>query len=183
MLSKRAVVKVGLSLATVFAVGLAPASLAEAQAASAAPAAAAKASKTVNIHKTAKGHNHYRKSCNGHGHRHGKRCIYVAPHSGLVERCKGAFTKRNHFAMVPEGVWSPEFEPHLASIGRTGAFFVYVGDTPVGWVEMVAEDDFGGTITLSTVYGDYEKGTQRLALYDSRGRLVAWDWITLDWDW
>lgn len=48
---------------------------------------------------------------------------------------------------------------------------------------MEAEGDFGGTVMLSTQYGEYKKGTQRIALHHSYGRLVVWAWITFARDW
>jgi len=116
-----------------------------------------------------------------HGHRH-RHCAAVEPWSGVVTRCTHDF--RRHYQpdlLAFDGIWAPNFEPSLNGVGVGGSFFVYVGRTPVGWIDL--HPTLGGTITLSEEYGGYAKGTQRIALYDTRGRLVAWDWITLDWDW
>jgi len=116
-------------------------------------------------------------------HKHHRCWRYVEPWTGPVKRCKGTFNRGNHADLIWGSIWAPHFEPTLTPFGRAGTFFVYVGNTPVGWVEMPATGEFGGTITLATEHGSYRKGTQRIALYDPRGRLVAWDWITLQWDW
>lgn len=117
-----------------------------------------------------------------HGAQHPRRCATVKPWSGVVKRCVSNFNRRNHKDLLMfDGIWAPNFEPSLNGIGVTGSYFVYVGRTPAGWVDLHAT--LGGTITLAEEYGSYTKGTQRIALYDTRGRLVAWDWITLDWDW
>jgi hypothetical protein len=106
----------------------------------------------------------------------------VEPWTAPVRRCTLSFPAHKHMNLLAyPGVWAPNFEPELNGIGRSGTVFAYVGDTPSNWVEMDAT--LGGILTLSDQYGDYVKGTQRIALYDARGRLVAWDWITLDWDW
>lgn len=106
----------------------------------------------------------------------------VEPWTAPVRRCTKGYPAAKRVALLTyPGVWAPQFEPSLNGIGRTGAFFAYVGRTPAGWVQLDAA--LGGTLTLTDEYGTYVKGTQRIALYDPRGRLVAWDWITLDWDW
>lgn len=152
----RIVTRVGLGLSFVVALGLAPAVTAQA----ATPAAATAMTQR-------------------HGHRCG--CAEVT-YPALVKRCSGRFTRALHADLLRAGeIWAPHFEPTLTAFGRAGEFFVYVGNTPVGWISM--DTHFGGTITLTTEYGDYEKGRQRIAVYDARGRLLAWDWITLDWDW
>ena len=116
-----------------------------------------------------------------HAH-HQRPCPKVEPWSGVVKRCVRHVNRRTHKDLLTfDGIWVPHFEPSLNGIGTAGSYFVYVGRTPVGWVDLDAT--LGGTITLSDEYGTYRKGTQRIALYDTRGRLVAWDWITLDWDW
>lgn len=110
------------------------------------------------------------------------RCPRVEPWTGVVQRCTAGFGWGRHRDLLTyDGVWAPHFEPALNGIGRTGSYFVYVGRTPVGWVDLHAT--LGGTITLVTEHGEYRKGLQRIALYNPRGKLVAWDWIVLDWDW
>jgi len=154
------VVRVGVGLVATLALGLGPATVVQANAA---PVTA------VVVQKA--------------GDKQARCWRYVEPWTGPVKRCTRNYTRSNHADLIWGGIWAPHFEPTLTPFGQAGTFFVYVGRTPVGWVEMPATGEFGGTITLATEYGDYRKGTQRIALYDSRGRLVAWDWITLQWDW
>ncbi|MFT3887150.1 MAG: hypothetical protein QM713_03155 [Arachnia sp.] len=169
--------RLGLTVAAALAVGIVPLTTLEAQAAPSSHAAAQQQSKTTYHQARTQVHKHG-KSCTP---RRGTRCPHVKPYTGLVKRCQGSFTRRNHADLLGGEVWSPNFEPGLDGFGRSGAYFVYVGNTPVGWVDMHRK--LGGVITLTEQYGTFKKGKQRIALYDSYGRLVVWDWITLDWDW
>ncbi|MFT4216205.1 MAG: hypothetical protein QM619_03345 [Micropruina sp.] len=170
------IVRVGIGLAAAVALSLSPVMAGEAQAADGRSAVA----QASSVDKSSSAHKPSGKDQRG---RHARHCRPVEPWTGMVQRCSGTFNRSNHKDLIWGGIWAPEFEPTLTPFGRAGTFFVYVGNTPVGWVEMPAQGDFGGIITLSNTYGSYVKGTQRIALYDSCGRLVAWDWITLDWDW
>ncbi|MFT4296820.1 MAG: hypothetical protein QM582_15565 [Micropruina sp.] len=171
--------RIGISLAATVALGLSPALAGEVQAAGGGTVVAARKSADKPQPTTA-----YRAVGAQHRGGHSRHCRPVEPWTGMVHRCSGQFKRSNHADLIWGGIWAPEFEPTLTPFGRAGTFFVYVGNTPVDWVEMPATGDFGGIVTLSSTYGGgYVKGTQRIALYDTRGRLVAWDWITLDWDW
>ena len=154
--------RAGLGLVATLAMGLVPAPAANAEALPSAAAVTVTATHRVQ--------------------KHHPRCTRVEPWSGVVTRCTSDFGRRYQSDLLMfDGIWAPHFEPALNGVGVTGSFFVYVGRTPAGWVDLHAT--LGGTITLAEEYGSYAKGRQRIALYDTRGRLVAWDWITMDWDW
>ncbi|MGC3952971.1 MAG: hypothetical protein QM804_01745 [Propionicimonas sp.] len=179
--------RLGMSLAASIALALSPVLVGEAQAAGGTTTAVAQ--KSAGAHHAVSANKAGKHKVGKHKrhkwHRHARHCRPVEPWAGMVKRCSGTFKRSNHENLLTvSGPWAPEFEPTLNPFGRAGWYFVYVGNTPVGWVEMPASGDIGGTITLSSTYGGhYVKGTQRIALYDNRGRLVAWDWITLEWDW
>lgn len=99
----------------------------------------------------------------------------------VPERCSSVFPESYRYDFGLAGnVYAPEFDITFAPYKRTGFAYAFIGDTPVGWAEFGPDYSF---LVLEGPSDRYQKGEQVIAFYDPRGRLVAWDLITMNWDW
>lgn len=99
----------------------------------------------------------------------------------VVRPCKPRLTRGNHVDFFPgRFVYTPGFDAHFGPLdGYVGRAFVYLGSTPGGWVEV---DETGGTLIVDWHPG-MKAGRQPVVFFDSRGRVIAWDTVTVSIPW